>query len=598
MQPRDRECQRSGRDGQRHAEPAGFGSAGFGSRLDAVGEELAAVVAELDPECVSGSDAVALYERLAGLERLVLAGKALLAPRIEASRVWKDTGHPNAAALLASLEGVSPGQARATLEIGRRLVELPGTEDALRRGTLSAPKVTELCGAGALDPDREAELLAGAEDEPLAAVKERCQRSRATSSSRDPEATVRRIRAERHISWWTDEQGAFCFRGRDTADRGAHIVGPLEQLAKAFRKAARARGDDPIESDRAYRADAFFALLTRRDPGVRSDTGPAPTAGRSTGAASASASGAGGTASSPETGSTGPGATEPRSDPGRRRRSGPSEPPGPPEPSSPPDHPPDAPARPRVRAPGLFDLELELDLDLDTQLDPDPDPDLGLDPDLDPDLDLGPDLPADRVADQGDQDDQGDEPEPSTPSADSLAIIDRPPACSFVVRVDLDALLRGEAEAGELCEIDGLGPIPVSMARSLSDDCFLRLVFHRAGDIKAVSHQGRTINSALRTALVHRDRTCVVPGCRMASGLEIDHVLPFSQQGPTELDNLALLCHHHHYLKTNEGWTLARVGTKADGSPRWRFSPEPPFGQEPDLGIDTEEGRKRWHRRD
>src|ERR1700678_4404571 len=228
------------------------------------------------------------------MERLVLAGKPLLAPRIEASGVWKDSGHPNAAALLASLEGVSAGQARATLDIGRRLVELPGTEDALRRGALSAPKATELCGAGALDPDRESELLAGAEDEPLAAVKERCHRSRASSSSRDPGATWRRIRAERFFSSWTDEEGALCYRGRDTADRGALILAYLDQLGRSFHKAARARGDDPRESDRAYRADAFFALITRRDPV------PGPTAERSPEAGS---SGGGNTGSHTDIGS-------------------------------------------------------------------------------------------------------------------------------------------------------------------------------------------------------------------------------------------------------------------------------------------------------
>jgi hypothetical protein len=560
------------------AGPARSSDAGFGSRLAGGSEELASVVAELDPECLSGSDAVALYERLAGMERLVLAGKALLAPRIEASGVWKDTGHPNAAALLASLEGVSPGQARATLDIGRRLVELPGTEDALRRGALSAPKVTELCGAGALDPDRESELLAGAEDEPLAVVRERCHRSRATSSRKDPEASWRRIRADRHFSSWTDEEGAVCFRGRDTADRGALILAHLDHLGRSFRKASRARGDEPRESDRAYRADAFFALITRRDPRpsptddrpaeAGSDPDPSnpeisnpdrPDPADPTAAARPNPGTARPTPSKP---GTSRGRTEPGPDLGPRRRTGASDPPNPPNPTG----------GSRVRAPGLFD----------------PDPDVDLDPDFDPDLDLGPDRVADRSA----------EGEPDAPSPDSLAIIDRPPACSFVVRVDLDALLRGESEPGELCEIDGLGPIPVSMARSLADDCFLRLVYHRAGDIKAVSHRGRTINKTLRTALVHRDRTCVVPGCGMASGLEIDHVLPFSQQGPTELDNLALLCHHHHYLKTNEGWTLARVGTKADGSPRWSFSPEPPFGQEPDLGIDTAEGRQRWRRRE
>ena len=544
------------------SDAAGRAAAGVGSRLAGAGGELAAVVAELDPGCLSGSDAVSLYERLAGMERLVLAGKALLAPRIEAAGVWRDTGHPNAAALLAALEGVSPGQARATLDIGRRLVELPGTEDALRRGTLSAPKVTELCGAGVLDPDRESELLAGAEDEPLAVVKERCHRSRATSSSRDQQATWRRIRAERHFASWTDAEGAFCFRGRDTADRGALVLAYLDQLGRSLQKAARARGDEPSESDRAYRADAFFALVTRRDPVSGPGATPGPTAERSP------------EAGCPDHGATGATVGDrPTPRPARPpRRTGPST--GPSNPPDPPD-PPDPPGS--SRAPGLFD--------------PDPELDLGPDPELDPELDLGPDLPADQVADQVAEGD------PPAPSADSLALIDRPPACSFVVRVDLDALLRGEAAEGERCELDGQGPIPVSMARSLATDSFLRLVYHRAGDIRAVSHRGRTINRTLRTALVHRDRTCVVPGCGVSTGLEIDHVRPFSQQGPTELDNLALLCHHHHYLKSNEGWTLTRIGTPADGSPRWRFTPEPPFGQEPDLGMDTAEGHQRWHRR-
>ena len=137
------------------------------------------------------------------------------------------------------------------------------------------------------------------------------------------------------------------------------------------------------------------------------------------------------------------------------------------------------------------------------------------------------------------------------------------------------------------------------MARDMANDSFLRLVFHRAGDIRAVSHLGRTINRTLRTALVHRDRTCVVPGCGVGFGLEIDHVIPVAEDGPTALDNLALLCGHHHFLKTYEGWTLARAGTEADGSPEWSFEAQPRFGQEPDLGIDTPEGRAEWkHRHD
>ena len=125
------------------------------------------------------------------------------------------------------------------------------------------------------------------------------------------------------------------------------------------------------------------------------------------------------------------------------------------------------------------------------------------------------------------------------------------------------------------------------MARDMANDSFLRLVFHRVGDIRAVSHLGRTINRTLRTALFHRDTTCVVPGCGTSTGLEIDHIIPFAEGGPTTLDNLALLCHHHHFLKTFEGWTLERIDPPSGGPPRWRFESPPPFGQEPGLGLDT-----------
>ena len=46
--------------------------------------------------------------------------------------------------------------------------------------------------------------------------------------------------------------------------------------------------------------------------------------------------------------------------------------------------------------------------------------------------------------------------------------------------------------------------------------------------------------------------------------------------------NLALLCHHHRYLKTYEGWTLGRPGPTDASTSAWIFTPLPPFGQEPD----------------
>ena len=449
----------------------------LGPKVRSAATQLGSIIARLDPDRLTGADAAQLYGLLAGVERLAMAGKTLLAPRIDQSGVWRDSGHRTAAAMLADLEGVPTGQARNTLQVGQRLHELPGTEEALRRGSLSGPKVAELSGAAVLDPSGEAELLRGAAEQGLQELKERCRRSRATSVRNDPVEAVRRIHADRRFSSWTDAEGAFCFQGCDTADRGARILQQLEFTASRLRLAEDTGTpvdgpDAPRTTDGNRRADAFFLLMT-----------------------------AGGT---------------------------------------------------------IGDL-VERTVVPTGDDDPGP-PDEQLSQPLEPGS-----TPRSRAGRDG-----------------GIQVIERPPNCSVMVRVDLDALLRGHTLPGEVCEIDNQGPIPVAMARDMADDSFLRFVFHRAGDIRAVSHFGRTINRHLRTALAYRDRCCVVPGCGVSYGLEIDHILPFAEGGPTELANLALLCHHHHYLKTYEGWSLEQSGRSADGSPGWTFTPMPEFGQEPE----------------
>ena len=65
----------------------------------------------------------------------------------------------------------------------------------------------------------------------------------------------------------------------------------------------------------------------------------------------------------------------------------------------------------------------------------------------------------------------------------------------------------------------------------------------------------------------------MIPGCDERKGLEIDHLVPFAEGGPTTLDNLARACRFHHYLKTHHGWRArgnARgvdVGPTADQAP-------------------------------
>ena len=132
------------------------------------------------------------------------------------------------------------------------------------------------------------------------------------------------------------------------------------------------------------------------------------------------------------------------------------------------------------------------------------------------------------------------------------------PACRapYHVRVDHTAFRRGHVEAGETCEIPGIGPIPVATARALAADAVISAVVADGVDVKAVAHLGRTIPAHVRTALIARDPACVVPGCHTRDGLEIDHIVAFAAGGATCLANLCRLCRWHHYLKTHHGGRL------------------------------------------
>ena len=49
----------------------------------------------------------------------------------------------------------------------------------------------------------------------------------------------------------------------------------------------------------------------------------------------------------------------------------------------------------------------------------------------------------------------------------------------------------------------------------------------------------------------------MVPGCDARLGLENDHwVVDFARGGLASMDNIARLCHHHHLLRTHDGYRL------------------------------------------
>jgi hypothetical protein len=137
----------------------------------------------------------------------------------------------------------------------------------------------------------------------------------------------------------------------------------------------------------------------------------------------------------------------------------------------------------------------------------------------------------------------------------------------LIAIADIAALRRGSVQRGETCEIAGVGPVPVDVAREVFGDALLRIVIRDGVDIRTVVHTGRTASTLQETAvLVREGGRCARPTCGRPIA-EIDHIEGFARTKQTTLDDLAGLCAHDHDLKTLDGHTYGRLD---DGAIEWR----------------------------
>ncbi|MBV9101695.1 MAG: DUF222 domain-containing protein [Candidatus Dormibacteraeota bacterium] len=116
--------------------------------------------------------------------------------------------------------------------------------------------------------------------------------------------------------------------------------------------------------------------------------------------------------------------------------------------------------------------------------------------------------------------------------------------------------LRG-APAGDLQLAD---PIPgESVARIACDASIRRIVIDAKSNVVDVGRAQRIPSGATRHALAARDGGCVWPGCdRPVSWTAAHHLRHWARGGATTLENLALICHRHHWMAHEGGWELVR----------------------------------------
>jgi hypothetical protein len=135
-----------------------------------------------------------------------------------------------------------------------------------------------------------------------------------------------------------------------------------------------------------------------------------------------------------------------------------------------------------------------------------------------------------------------------------------------------------------------LGPLLTDAERQyVTCDATCEVWFERAGQVIGAGRTTRTISRRLRRALEHRHPTCAVPGCGATRGLHAHHIRHWEDGGPTELDNLVLLCPYHHRLHHRGVITITGPAdhlTVTDNTGRqldWASLARPPTTPPPDV---------------
>jgi len=118
-----------------------------------------------------------------------------------------------------------------------------------------------------------------------------------------------------------------------------------------------------------------------------------------------------------------------------------------------------------------------------------------------------------------------------------------------VVHVGAEALSGGS----------GRSDLPIDTVKRLSCDGSLVTVHEdERGTPLDVGRKQRTVSTAQKRALWARDRHCSFPGCEHKRYVDAHHIRHWADGGATSLDNLTLLCSHHHRLLHEGGFTIRR----------------------------------------
>jgi hypothetical protein len=156
-----------------------------------------------------------------------------------------------------------------------------------------------------------------------------------------------------------------------------------------------------------------------------------------------------------------------------------------------------------------------------------------------------------------------------------------PDRATVVVHAQLDGIVSGDRGA----EIEG-GPVihPETARRLLCHSRVQTVIEDTSGQPLGLGRTSREPSGWMMRQLRYRDLECRFPGCGARRFTQAHHIQWWEHGGPTDLDNLLLVCTFHHKLVHEYGW---RVRRETHGTVRWfhpdgtpyRAGPAPPPGR-------------------
>jgi len=163
----------------------------------------------------------------------------------------------------------------------------------------------------------------------------------------------------------------------------------------------------------------------------------------------------------------------------------------------------------------------------------------------------------------------------------------------YQVVVHVTAETSGNDSIADQSHLEDGPRITAETSRRLSCDCNVVPIRENAfGEPLAIGRRSRSIPPAISRALRVRDGGCRFPGCTHSRFVDGHHIEHWAEGGETSLDNLVLLCRHHHRLVHEGGFGCRRddsgeiVFSDRQSRPVSQISPLPGFAGDLDDYLD------------